>query len=252
MHRHNFDLIAEYAQGSTGDDSRARALVDSCDRCREIYNEQKFALQSLATASPMGTNNATMTEHEKAALHRDVWTELRSPATTAGASNPWWRTSWAMGTASLIVVGVGLIGVLSNSGGSDAATDSFSEIGSGLSQGEVGRFNSDGSDNPSLAPETTSTAATADLAEEAAVEEITSEVRSTDGVTSAYYGESAPDETTDEEECLERAGLTGFFATHEFEDLTNLIVALPEDQFLSTTPIVFVDPENCTIVHRDD
>jgi hypothetical protein len=251
MHRHNFDLIAEYAQGSLPDDSRARALVDSCDVCREIYAEQKLAIESLAAAASEGVSSATMTEHEKAALHRDLWTELRSPARTEAAPTSWWRTSWAIGTATVIVLGVGLVGVLSNVGSSGSTAENFSEVGAPIGRGLSGS-NADGSDSGNPAAETTSTAAALDLAEDLAVEKITSEIRATAGFTSTYYEEPLPEETTSEEDCLERAGLINFFTIHDFDDITNLIVALPEDRSLSDTPIVFVDPENCTIVHMED
>lgn len=244
MHRHNFELIAEYAQGSLDDDARARSLVDSCDRCRAIYNEQKSARAILGTAT-----TAALSEHEKAALHRDIWTELRSPANVAKESGlGWWRSSWAFGAAAVIVIGVGLFGVLNSQ---DATVATFSEISSGLGVGQTNDLDGDGASAPT--EETTSTAPLLEFGDVAAYETVTNEVRSADGTTTGYARVAALDEgTSQQQECLQLAGLDNYLALEGFETLTSLIIAVPEDHLLSVTPIVFVDPESCTIVHRED
>lgn len=243
MHRHNFELIAEYAQGSLEDDARARSLVESCDRCRTIYDEQLVARNALGPAT-----TAFLSDHEKAALHRDLWTELRSP-TTATESQPdgWWRSSWAFGAAAVLVIGVGLAGVLNNQ---DSTDQTFSEVGPALNGGATDNLESEDSLAPSA--ESTTTAAVAALADVAAYKSITSEVRSADGSTTGYARVAETDEGTTQQECLDLAGLDDFLTLEGFETLTSLIVAVPRDRFLSTTPIAFVDPDNCTIVHLED
>lgn len=243
MHRHNFELIAEYAEGSLQDDALARSLVSSCDRCRAVYDEQVAALAALAPV-----NTASLSQHEKAALHRDVWTELRSPTNeTQRSAVGWWRSSWAFGAAAVVVIGVGLFGVLNTQ---DAPVETFSEIGSGLSAGQTNDLG--GEDGLSPTDETPTTAPATELSDVAAYETITSEVRSAEGSTSSYARAEELDEGTSNQECLELAGLDNYLVLEGFEPLTSLIVAVPEDRSLSATPIVFVDPESCTIVHRED
>ncbi len=249
MHRHNFELIAEYAQGSLDDEARARSLVESCARCRTIYDEQLFARNALGPAT-----TAFLTEHEKAALHRDLWTELRSP-TAATEKRTWWRSSWAFGAATVLVIGIGLAGVLNNQ---DATTETFSEVGADLDGGASDGLETEDSLAPSAetpstpSAETTSTSAVAAVADVATYEGVTEEVRSAEGTTDSYSKAAVPEEGSTQQECLQNAGLDNFLILEAFETVTSLIVAIPQDQMLSTTPIVFVDPDTCTIVHREN
>ncbi len=131
MHDHDLDLIAALAEGSLHDETAARALVENCPECREEYAGQRAAIEFLASAPEV-----SMTELERAGLHRDLWTELRSaPATTKQV--PWWYR-WSYVAAGLFVV-VGLAGVLSGQlgqGDQGAALETFSEIGSALDTAE--------------------------------------------------------------------------------------------------------------------
>ncbi len=242
MHRHNFDLIAEFAQGSLDDDARARALVESCDRCRATYDQQMSALDVLSSAT-----TASLSEHEKAALHRDIWTELRSPTPAAEKeAHGWWRTSWALGATAVVVIGVGLFGVLNNQ---DSTIQTFSEVGSALG----GSPTNDLSGEDGLAPDEASPPVPGTkFLDLAGYRSIANEVHSADGTTTAYSRAAAPIEGTSEDECLEEAGLDDYLVLDDFEALTSLIIAVPEDEALSATPIVFVDPDSCTIVHREE
>lgn len=248
MHRHSFDLIAEYANGSLEEDAKARALVASCDDCRTVYEQQKSAIHALQPVQ-----SAAMAEHEKAALHRDLWTTLRNPeAAPTRVALPWWRATWALGTATVLVIGVGLFGVLSNLGGGDAAsTQVISEVGSALDGDE--RTNSDAA-GEDLAPaaETTSTAAVQTLGDLATFEDITRRLRDTQGSTAAYYSEGAFDGSSTEAECIEAAGLVDYFAVVEYLEHPEFIVAVPADSDAATTPVAFVDRESCTILHKED
>jgi len=242
MHRHNFELIAEYAQGSLDDDARARALVESCDRCRATYDEQVSALAVLSSAT-----TASLSEHEKAALHRDVWTELRSPAPAAEKEAfGWWRSSWAIGATAVVVIGVGLIGVLNSQ---DSVIQTFSEVGSGLGGSSTNGLTGEDALAPEENPPTLEGSRVLDMA---GYKSITNEVRSADGTTTAYASAALPTEGTGEEECLETAGLDDYLVLDNFGALTSLIVAVPQEETLSETPIVFVDPDSCTIVHSEE
>ena len=67
-----------------------------------------------------------------AAIHRNLWTELRAtPATTT--KSPWWyRVTYA--AAGLFVL-VGLVAVLGQMQGADNTGETFSEVSSGLDGG---------------------------------------------------------------------------------------------------------------------
>ncbi|HSK07280.1 MAG TPA: hypothetical protein VK990_07145, partial [Acidimicrobiia bacterium] len=69
MHEHDLDLIAALADGSLPDEAEARALVEVCDVCRSEYGTQLEVLAWVAS-----TPRVEMTELERAALHRDLWT----------------------------------------------------------------------------------------------------------------------------------------------------------------------------------
>ncbi|MDH3190390.1 MAG: hypothetical protein OEM39_07110, partial [Acidimicrobiia bacterium] len=107
MHRHNLDLIAEYAEGSSHDDAAARALVASCDVCAAEFEAQRSAIAAMESLGPL-----TLSEHEKARLHRDTWTALRTTPIDARPARRSWP-AWAAGAAAAaLLVTVGLSGVL--------------------------------------------------------------------------------------------------------------------------------------------
>ena len=110
MHRHDLNTIAALADGSLKDETTARALVESCDECRIEYESHRVVIAALAAVEP-----ATMTDLEKAALHRDLWTDLRADAAPAVKTPPWWYR-WSYAAAGVFVV-VGLVGVVSQLGG---------------------------------------------------------------------------------------------------------------------------------------
>lgn len=128
MHDHDLDLIAALAEGSLRDETVARAQVEACPDCRDEYQGQRAAIEFLASAPEV-----SMTELERAGLHRDLWIELRNEPAAAAKKSPWWYR-WSYVAAGLFVV-VGLAGVLNGqfgSGDQGAVVETFSEIGSGL------------------------------------------------------------------------------------------------------------------------
>ena len=249
MHKHDLDLIAEYAAGTLEDETEARARVASCQACAEEYTAHSSVLSELS-----GIGSARMTEHERAGLHRDLWTELRSPVSTPPPlASPWWR-SWAFGAAAFIFVAVALVGVMENFGGDDAA-ETFSEVGAAL-DGGAGSTSGDARANDqadedgeggeeALAPDVTT--ATAERYEDTPYLLIAREVRQglkTDPGVLTY------DET--DADCLEQSGLLDHTLVGGFESATDLLVAVPSGTDLEDAPVSFVDPENCTVVHIED
>jgi len=73
MRKNEIELIAALAEGRLEDETAARALVDSSAAHRAEYEAHKTALEAL-----IAIPSAQLSEHESAALHRDVWTELQS------------------------------------------------------------------------------------------------------------------------------------------------------------------------------
>ena len=155
MHDHPLDLIAALADGSLSDEAEARALVESCPECREEYRTQTEVIGWLAA-----TPTAEMTDLEKAALHRDLWTELRSQPGKS-PSTPWWQRL-AYVAAGLFVT-VGLVSVLNNgalNGGADSGETTVAEALDAPT--EEAPFVAQGSDDGESAPEmTTETTAAA-------------------------------------------------------------------------------------------
>lgn len=242
MHEHDLDLMAALADGSLADEAEARALVDVCDVCRAEYRSQMDVLAWVASAPPV-----EMTELEKAALHRDLWTELRRDPSRA-ASIPWWQR-WSYVAAGLFVV-VGLAGVLNG------------VMGSGDSGGETqeSRFDLDASDGgdeaaPFLAEDSgrdggaESAATTTAAAEQAAsvpFPELADEVRASR--ETAGTETTSPDPTVTE--CLERVGLDDHVVVAELELDRVYLAVMAEDQEADRS-VTFVTADECEIVFVD-
>jgi hypothetical protein len=245
MHEHDLDLIAALADGSLREETVARALVDSCAECRAEYESQVAILEVLAAAFTV-----EMTELEKAALHRDLWTELRR-APSGAASTPWWYR-WSYVAAGLFVL-IGLVSVLSGQvrlGGGESA-ETFSEVDSGLS-GVLG----DGAEAPlqrddtvdavTESAKTTTTAAGetldfpfADLADEA---------RATQQSADQAYGTMSVRQEV--EECLEASGLTEHVVVDELTLDQQYLVVMPADATAEPT-VTFIALDECEIVYVD-
>ncbi|MGA7282140.1 MAG: hypothetical protein WBZ40_10200, partial [Acidimicrobiia bacterium] len=108
MHKHDPDLIAGFADGSNDNEIQARALIESCGECRAEYENQVRVIAMLRQVPPVA-----MTDLEKAAMQRDLWTELRSqPLAAATTGSPWWYR-WSYAAAGLVIV-VGIAAGLGN------------------------------------------------------------------------------------------------------------------------------------------
>jgi len=241
MHKHDLDLIAALADSSLEDETEARALVETCPECEAEYRAQVEILGVLASTPP-----AMLSEFEKAALHRDLWTEL--PKEPGRSATPGWYR-WSYVAAGLLVV-VGLAGVLNGQlGGSDQG-GSFSEISSGLDTATA----DDGGAQPfaDLDPaggeaesaETTMAAEEGlalpfpDLAEEARAQQ------------RAGDRSQMSTETSKIETCLEGAGLTAHTVVQELELDQRYLVVMPEDEDVEQT-VTFIAVDDCSVVFVD-
>ncbi|HYJ24058.1 MAG TPA: hypothetical protein VE027_03560 [Acidimicrobiia bacterium] len=249
MHDHPLDLIAAFADGSLSDEAEARALVESCPECREEYRTQTEVIGWLAA-----TPTAEMTDLEKAALHRDLWTEFRrqpgkSPAT------PWWQRL-AYVAAGLFVT-VGLVSVLNNdtlNGGADSGANTTAD-GAFDAPTEETPFVAQGSDDGESAPEMTTETTAAATATTAAAgaggeesfalpfAELAEEAR-------ANQADRALTEGTDRdvEACLARVALDEHVVVDEIDLDQIYLLVMPADP--EAEPIVtFVVLPRCEIVY---
>jgi len=248
MHDHDLDLIASLADGSLDDPTEARALIETCPECRREYEAHVSVIAALAAVGPVA-----MSEFEKAALHRDLWTELRSqPAKTSAA--PWWyRFSYA--AAGLFVL-VGLVAVVNQLGGEDTGgVEAFSEVSSDVDAGSDGQtatpLAGEESAETTVAESTGSTMAAADsgggnspdfktLADEARLQQLPPSVRATG---------SAPEDL----DCVNAAGLEDQEVVGTVEaDRTYLIAVANDEDLDADTAVNFVDAATCEVAHVEE
>lgn len=259
MHRHDLDLIAAYAEGSAGDDTEARSLVEACAECRAEYQAQRRAL-SLLGSLPAVT---PMTDIEKAAMHRDLWSTLRNPAPAAKGTARWMK--WSLAAAGLFVV-VGLAGVLGPMlGGEDAAAPDVVAFAESTTTGDdtvraqeeepLAPTAEDGAasattvagDSGELFSTTTAAAAettVAGVTTDADFEAVAADARAAEM--------AAPTTTTAGEEearCAadDRLGGQRVLTTVEL-DRTYLLTVPAGVQLTAETPIAFVDADTCEVV----
>jgi hypothetical protein len=266
MRDHDLELIAALVEGRLEDDTEARALIASSAGAREEYEAQKLAYESLRA---LGT--AHLTEQERTALHRDLWTELRTETVAKGTKTPWYYR-WAAVAAGLFVV-IGLVAVLSG----QQAGDTFDEIAAELSgDGEGGAATTTtaagGADKDSAGDDAEAESAPAETMGEMS-EGTTMADAATDENAVLYEAEAervrqgeftARLQDYDEEEdgevdaCLEEAGLSDYrpVATVTGPDPTadgeeSLVVAAPDRTVLTEAPLAFVDLDTCQLIYLD-
>lgn len=260
MHRHDLNTIAALADGSLKDEAQARALVESCDECRVEYESHKVVIAALAAVEPV-----TMTDLEKAALHRDLWTDLRADTAPAVKTPPWWYR-WSYAAAGVFVV-VGLVGVVSQLGGvstSDSAAPEVFETPEDAS-GVADLGTQDGGEADEAATDEAEAAETTIAAVEDAGGGAEPLSRSLDAATFSLLVEQARSvELTSSEaaatfsndatalraaECVEEAGLSAQEVVGQVEASTMylLTVAIGE-KFDAGTVFTVVDFETCQVL----
>ena len=260
MRKHEIELIPALAEGTLDDETQARALIASSNKARIEYEGQKTALAALADVQP-----AVMSDIEKATLHRDTWTALKTQPVAAKKTAPWYYR-WSYAAAGLFLV-VGLVTVLNTDGfsGDDAATEELATpreaADTTVAAGEA--------DQRTEAPSVAEDGALAD--DSASDDPIVdffrleaSKVRAGQFATATASEADEQQSVLDKQtECLLRADLEGYEAVGEVsfadaEDFgldpdTAYLIAVPTAEELGEdTPVVFVEADTCALVHTDE
>ncbi len=266
MRKNEVELIAALAEGRLEDETAARALINSSPKYREEYEAQKAAYEALSSVPP-----AELTEHETAALHRDIWTELQARPLPTTVKTPWYYR-WSYAAAGLFLV-VGLVIVVDQTNpdfaptaflsSEDSATEAFAEDASG-------QDTPDTTSADSAAPAITESAAAdeevdgdagdadAGVAQFAApdfagLSELAKQTRLGDlesfNLASADLDQAMVADMT---RCIESAGLIDHEVVGDFERENHYIVAVPTGVELGPdTPISFVDANTCELILTD-
>lgn len=272
MRDNELELIAALVEGRLEDEAEARALIESSPELQAEYEAQKTAFEAL---SAVGTTS--LTETERSSLRRDVWTELKAPAASAPARNPWYFR-WVPALAGLFVV-VGLVAVISQGGGDDVSepvarlsAETSTADGADGGAGETGADVHADQDEAMEETEPTSGATQDALSLSPPAVEFYSAQASM--VRSGALEEEPTAETTQSPEeaaapCLETSRLAGYvpltILTAPIEsdrvDLGSIpvpsesnpvIVAIPEGADLTSAVIAFVDQDSCQVIHLDE
>ena len=258
MRERELDLIAALVEGRLEDETEARALIDSSSKHREEYEAQKLAFETLSSVG-----SARLTDHEKAALHRDVWTELQARPTAAAKKAPWYMR-WSYAAAGVLVV-AGVAGIITQ-GGDDASVETFREVSSGLESAQVDEGGDSAGDSATDVTESAGDDAGAGAVADGSADELIP--------PAATFFSNKADETREREldsaesedltaqhaECISRAGLQDYETIGELQidggpaDLSGIyLVAKPAGvEVDETTPIAFVEITSCEIAHLDE
>lgn len=122
MHEHDLDLIAAIAEGDMSPVDQAAAEASLCEECRTDLQLQREALAALRAA-----DHPTLTDFERASLHRKVAAQLPpvKKQSRQRPAQPWFQRlmpAMAAAAALLVVVGVGSV-LVNGAGDSDMALD---------------------------------------------------------------------------------------------------------------------------------
>ena len=284
MRDHELELIAALVEGRLDDEAEARALIASSPEHAEEYAAQTLAYQAL---QDVGT--ASMSDGERAALHRDVWTALRAqPA--AKAKSPWWYR-WTTVAAGLLVV-AGSVAVLNQNLGGEDSMETFAEVSSALDSGEgadsatttaaaTGGETRDGDESDAGGGDVATDTTTAEAEEQpgsappepaALYSSKAAEVRegNFEDAGAVPYDDSEPVDPGLEAcvtQAIDDAGLDGYellafleglrdaaqeSSTTLTEETAELAVATPETTDMSAAPLAFVDLKDCVVVYLDE
>jgi len=247
MRERDRNLIAALAGGRLEDETEARALIESSEEARAEYEAQRAALDALSQVGP-----ALMTEAEKAALHRDLWTQLRTEASPSRKGRAWFGRG-AFVTAGLLLV-IGVLAVVSqvNLGGSEQLA-----LESADGAEEFATVTTAFAPAPSVAPqapqadeESLTRAATA-LPDLDLLTEVAAQVRSGDLESGALDYDGRLKEGMSA--CLEEAGLTEHTPIGEVQGESRYVVAVPAGEEIGPdTPVFFVDADTCALIYVDE
>ncbi|HEX6219947.1 MAG TPA: hypothetical protein VF115_02520 [Acidimicrobiia bacterium] len=272
MREHELELIAALAEGRLEDESEARAIIASSAEARAEFDAQKKAIEALAD---VGT--ASMSDTERSALRRDVWTELRAPEPAVGSGKPWYYR-WMPVAAGMLVI-IGLVAVVSQGGGlggivtaDEAASETTladtettqamaEELDGGDEAADGAPITEEPTDGEGESGEDGDLGQAVPPAAAAFYAAVADDIRSgeeTEPQTRALETPS-PSELA---ECLAEAGLEGY----EVQDVNPApdegdrevpdaavpyVAAIPVDADRTTTEVAFVGLETCELIHID-
>jgi hypothetical protein len=267
MRDHEIELISALVEGRLEDESEARALIASSAELQAAYEAQKNAREALTAAGP-----ALMRQDEKTALHRDLWTELRTE--TKRTRTPWYYR-WVPITAGLFIVMIAVV-VVGGGGGNETA-ETLGAIGAGLETAPT---------TTAAATASTDASATEEMAAdggESAPEQTTArDLNQLDtqlfakaaatfregGANAALTTPSSSERSIDLDECLGKADLAdvdviGTIDSAALSEVSGIsvpddisktfVVAVPAGQEVGTASFIFfVDSESCQTVYVDE
>ena len=269
MHEHDRELIAALVEGRLDDESEARALISSSTELREEYEAQKIAYETLRSTIP-----AKLSESERSALHREVWTALR--AETASRRTPWYSRLAPVAAGLLVVIGVATVFLPGgqDSGGDEAAAPLSADSSTSASTSIAAE--SEGGEADIDDGETLET--TAQSGEEAPADGAAAFSSEAERVREGDFDEgnletfsyTRTSNAPEIEECVDAAGLRGFRVVATLSETPTpqesatdsttttvpaeaaIAVAIPEDADLGTAPVAFVDLGTCEVVYTDE
>ncbi len=259
MREHDLELIAALVEGRLEDEAEARALIESSPELAEEYEAQKLAYEAMQDA---GT--ASLRETERATLHRDIWTELRSGPAGTSSKTPWYYR-WAPVAAGLLVV-VGVVSVLGQ-GGEDAGEETVS-LAADMAETTTTAADAgaaDGDAAPGDGDDAAQAESTSEEGEAASDRTVSPEeadffamqaqqVRTGEFTDSQLETFDSDDRTSEHTDCLTRIGLDKhrIAATTSSPDGEALLVTVPQEEDLTNAPVGFVDPDVCELVYLDE
>lgn len=259
MRERDLDLIAALVEGRLEDETEARALIESSSNHRAEYEAQRLAYETMSAVSP-----ARLTDHERAALRRDVWTELQARPASVEKTSPWYlRWSYAAaGVLVLVGLGAGAISMLNDGELALTAADTAEESADLLQGGEGGATAT--TEAASAILEDDAGADAADGAAQTVPPDASFFLNKADDTRSGALDDSAEEDLAARHaDCLESAGLI------EYETVGQLEVENPEELGLEgpgsylvavpagveideDTPVAFVDAATCELTHLDE
>lgn len=232
MKKRDIELITALAEGRLEDETQARALLAGSAALRDAYEAQVAAIAALRSLP-----SESLIEVERAELHREVWTRLRSGAEPS--RGPAWRLN-PVAAAAVLVIGAGVVFASLGGSGADFATDDrgvaaattvpSSEENAG---GEVTTDSGEGA-APQAGPEEIETFRT--------------------HADSLRTGATPPEGDGRSELCAGAEDLEGLRPIGSLQfDSRSYETWVPEDTEIGPdTPIAFVDPDTCEVVHTEE
>ena len=266
MRSHEQELISALVEGRLDDEAEALAVIASSDALLAEYEAQKLAYNALSAIPP-----AQLSDQERAALRRDVWTELQAQPTPGSSRTPWYFR-WSTAAAGLfIVVGVLTIANLGGTGSRDASTEAFSVTTSAAALAPEEAAAKDGETDDAAealdagaadAPGAAGSMRTIPDPILQAFALISNELRLNDPRLEGTSSSELQALAADHESCLTEAALEGYEAVSEFFDptvgesetlATPYLAAVPADQPIGPeTPVAYVVLATCTLFYIDE